>query len=153
MSADRFQNLLVRWMPLQRSSTSCSLPPAELAAPTVAVQILELLDDVRHGDTVTHYEELNNLIGKVSPCCGVTLLADDLGDLSLTSVGHRLIARKCVPEVLLDPVGQTWFIASSHDFLSGLPSLLMVRDDFRHMEVNSTLVVRFCQEVSGTVIR
>ena len=120
MSAD--QNLLVRWVPLHRSSTSCSLPPAELAAPTVAVQILELLNDVRHGDTATHYEELNNLIGKVTPCCGVTLLADDLGDLPLTGIGHSLVARELVPEVVLDPVGQTWFIASSHGFLSGLPS-------------------------------
>ena len=92
-------------------------------------------------------------IGKVSPCCGVTLLADDLGDLPLTGIGHSLVARELVPEVVLDPVGQTWFIASSHDFLSGLPSLLMVRDDFRHMEINSTLIVHFCQEVSGTVIR
>ena len=143
MSAD--QNLLVRWMPLQRSSTSCSLPPAELAAPTVAVQILELLDDVLHGNTATDSEELDDLVGQYPPGRGVFLLGDDLGDLSLTGIGHSLVARELVPEVLLDPVGQTWFIASSHVFLSGLPSLLMVRDDFRHMEINSTLIVHFCQ--------
>ena len=131
MSADRFQNLLVRPAGFAHHLAVLGLPTTELPTSSVAVQVFELLHDVLHGNTATDSEELDDLVGKVSPCCGVTLLADDLGDLPLTGIGHSLVARELVPEVVLDPVGQTWFIASSHGFLSGLPSLLMVRDDFR----------------------
>ena len=122
MSAGHRHHLLVRPAGFAHNLAVLGLPTTELPTSSVVVQVFELLHDVLHGNTATDSEELDDLVGQYPPGRGVFLLGDDLGDLPLTSIGHSLVARELVPEVLLDPVGQTWFIASSHGFLSGLPS-------------------------------
>ncbi len=62
MSADRFQNLLVRPAGFAHHLAVLGLPTTELPTSSVAVQVFELLHDVLHGNTATDSEELDDLV-------------------------------------------------------------------------------------------
>ena len=78
-------------------------------------------------------QELDDLVGQELPGTGIGCrgVSDELCNLTLTTVRHGLVGREDLPESPLHLIGEAALKPLSHDFLSGLPSLLMVCDDFR----------------------